>query len=187
MAQSIAFRAIASSAFGRDPAVTETTVTLDPSQWSKRKKNIVLESIRTGVAACGWQTSNMIREMLRSYGSDIQQVTKWNAGIDMEMVRPEMLDDLLAYTSAWIKLTVNLSEHTARYYDPHWQLRSFIDRVDAGHQPYNIPLPTHLSDAEKREFAVKYLRDPSETDRIARKTLIAKITTGETIQIKFAA
>jgi hypothetical protein len=146
----------------------------------------VLESIRTGVAACGHQTSHMIREMLRSLGSDIQQVTKWNAGISPEMVKPEMLDDLLAYTSAWIKLTINFNE-PARYYDSLWQLRSFIERIDAGHRPYNIPLPTHLSDAEKREYAAKYLKDPSETDRIARDFLIAKITTGETIQIKFAA
>jgi hypothetical protein len=186
MAQSVPFRAIANSSFGRDPAVTETTVTLDTSRWSKRKKNIVLESIRTGVAACGWQTSHMIREMLQSLGSDIQQVTKWNAGIEVEMVKPEMLDDLLAYTSAWIKLTVNMNEQT-RYYDPHWQLRSFIERIDAGHRPYNIPLPTHLSDAEKREYAAKYLKDPSDTDKVARETLIAKISNGETIQIKFAA
>lgn len=188
MAQSTAFRAIAQSQFARDPAVTATTVTIDTSKWSKRKQNIVLDAIRTGVAACGWQTGHLIREMMQALGSDVQQVTKWSNTIDAALVKPEMLEDLLAYTCAWIKLTTPASANDNHWYhNPNWRDRQFVEMIDQGQRPHHIPLPRHLTDAEKRDFAAKYLRDPSETDRIARDTLIAKITNGETIQLSFAA
>ena len=187
MAQAQAFRAIRDSSFARDPAVTETTVTLNTSMWSSRKKNIVIDSIRTGVAACGWQTGHMIREMLQGLGSDVQQIAKWSNTIDTNMVKPDVLEDLLAYTCAWIKLTAEPTKERGYYHDPRWREKAFVEVVDRGETPAHIPLPHHLSDAEKREFVMTYLRDPSETDRIARETLIQKIETGDTIQLKFAA
>lgn len=185
MAQSTAFRAIAGSQFARDPAVTQTTVTLDTSKWSTRKKNIVLESIATGVAACGWQTGHLVREMLNALGSDAQQIAKWSNTISTSMIKEDMLEDLIAYTCAWIKLSEVSNEH--RYYGYHWHERAFVDAVDKGQTPSSIPMPRELTDSEKRQFAVKYIKDPSETDRIAREHLTAKIKNGETIELKFAA
>lgn len=186
MAQPKAFRMIRDSQFARDLAVTTTTVSLDTSKWSSRKKNIVLDAVRTGVAACGWQTGHLVREMMQALGSDVQHVTKWSNTIDTALVKPEMLEDLIAYTCAWIKLTAEPVNERGHYYQ-HWHASHFVEQVDKGSTPKYIPLPTHLSDAEKREFAAKYMRDPSETDRIARDTLIAMITNGETIGLKFSA
>ena len=183
MAQSKTFRSIASSTFARDPAVCEATVTLDTSQWSTRKKNIVLRALQSGIVSAGWDTTGMIRELTQAMGAEIPSVDSWNASVRTEFVKPELLDELLSYTAARIKLRGQMQDNPYTYNGDYW----FMDSVENGKKITQIPLDQSLSQKERTEFIAKYIREPSEQEAESRLALIKRIEDGDKITLKHAA
>lgn len=169
---------------GKDPAVSQIAVTLDPTRWSKRKQNIIVESLLTGVAACGSATAWLVSQLSAAAGSKTLTVTKWSNNIQSEFVKPDKLDDLLAYTSAWLRIK-HASEGNRRRSGTYAE-ESFLRQVDAGQTPYYIPLPNNLTPDEQRAFVTEYMRDASEQEVAARQRIADMIRNGEPITVVFS-
>jgi len=165
----------------RDPSFAKATISLDTSKWTSRRRNIVLRALRDGIANCGHETARFIKHLTDGYGVTVQTSTKWNPQIDVGAVKPEEVDNLVAYTCAWIKLEESRQDSN-RYYHHTWYFRHFLEDVAAGRTPHSIPLPSNLSQREQTDFIKQYLRDDTDTKDV-RQQLADKINNGETITL----
>ena len=171
-------------AVGKDPAVSQISVTIDPKKWSKRKRNIVVTSLRTGVAACGYATGALVDELTRAASAAVMRVHKWDNNMQVEFIKPEKLEDLIAYTCAWIKLKrANMENEGRRYSGLDWSEQAFINRIEHNVDVGVIPLPNNLSETEKREFIAEYMREPSEQEVAAREALARMVEDGQPITV----
>ena len=168
------------AAVSRDPSFAKATIALDTSKWSGRRRNIVLRALRDGVTNCGHDTAQFIKHLTDGYGVTVQTASKWNPTIDLGAVKPEEVDNLIAYTAAWIKIEQGQRDRAYGY--STWFYRHFLDAVHTGEKPYCVPLPSHLSDKEKSDFIKQYLRDDDDTKDV-RQQLADKINNGETITL----
>lgn len=173
-------------AFIRDPAVSAVSVSVDTSKWSKRKKNVIADAIRSGVAACGWASAALVSDLMRSAGDEIATVTKWRNHIDAQFVKPEKLEELVAYTAAWVRLKLASDTNDRRYYGPDWTQHAFLKDLEANGPIQQIPLDNRLTHTELRDFIAEYLVEPGERETAARNALIASIERGETISITYS-
>lgn len=167
------------AAVSRDPSFAKATIALDTSKWSGRRRNIVLRALRDGVTNCGHDTAQFIKHLTDGYGVTVQTASKWCPTIDLAAVKPEEVDNLIAYTAAWIKLE---EAHQGRNYGYTWYYRGFLYAIENGEKPERIPLPCNLSDQEKTDFIKQYLRDDDDTKDV-RQQLADKINNGETITL----
>ena len=95
----------------RDTGFASATVHIDPTKWSSRRRNIVLRALNDGLTACGQETAYFIDCLTQAYGGRVQTMTKWNTHITVDCVKEEEVDNLIAYTCAWIRLAVGLMVH----------------------------------------------------------------------------
>ena len=164
----------------RDQGFSGATVHVDPTKWTSRRRNIVLRALNDGLTSCGHDTAYFIDCLTQAYGGSVQTLTKWNSSLSTECVREEELDNLIAYTCAWIRIALANSPNRAPY---HWQ--NWLRSVSNGQQPSTIPTPD-ISDREKVDFIKQYLKDDDETKTL-RQSLARMIEKGETLSINVKA
>ena len=162
----------------RDTGFASATVYIDPTKWSSRRRNIVLRALNDGLTACGHETAHFIDCLTQAYGGRVQTMTKWNDSITVDCVKEEEVDNLIAYTCAWIRLA--MANGSARYHLENWL------RVASNGQPLRtIPAP-NISDREKVDFMKQYLKDDDETKTL-RQSLARMIKQGKTLSINVKA
>ena len=163
----------------RDTGFASATVYIDPTKWSSRRRNIVLRALNDGLTSCGQETAYFIDCLTQAYGGRVQTMTSWNTSITTDCVREEEVENLIAYTCAWIRL-----RHTGQeFYD--YNLQRFIEIVDNGERPNHIPAP-NISSREQVDFIKQYLKDDDETKTL-RQSLARMIEQGETLSINVKA
>jgi hypothetical protein len=173
---------MSANALTKDKAVSQIEVSLDTSKWSSRKRNIVVNSLRTGVAACGWVTAELIETLSGSVGASVNTISRWKNYVYADEVRPEMLDELLAYTAAWLRM-----DRAA--YPENYKIGLYyraLEALDRGERLYTIPLSDSMSYDEKREFIHKYLKASEDRKSDALERMIAAIEAGETLKISYS-
>ena len=163
----------------KDTGFIGATVHIDPTKWSSRRRNIVLRALHDGLTACGHETAYFIDCLTQAYGGRVQTITKWSNHITVECVKEEEVDNLIAYTCAWIRLQYAGQE----FYD--YNLQKFIETVHNGERPNTIPAP-NISSREQVDFIKQYLKDDAETTTL-RQSLARKIEQGETLSINVKA
>lgn len=175
------------NALTKDKAVSRVVVEIDTSQWSSRKKNIVIKSLRTGVAACGWETAELVESLARTIDTQINTVSRWRNYVYSDEVRPEKLDELLAYTSAWLRMdrAGNPSKYSGDRYYPRFE-RDALACIEEGVTPTRIPLNNTMTYDEKREFIHTYLKASEDRETEELERLIAAIEGGDTISVTYS-
>lgn len=174
----------AANSLTKDKAVSRVTVEIDTSRWSSRKRNIVTKSLKSGVAACGWEMAELVRALAETVGASVNTVSKWKNYIAIEEVLPEKLDELLAYTAAWLRMTMS-QEDRSQYRWQNYTERSALESLDRGDVPVAIPLSNTMTYDEKREFIQQYLKASEDREAVALTKLIQRINEGATIQITY--
>ena len=164
-------------AIAKNDAVSKVEVTLDTNLWSKRKQNIIVKAIDSGVADCGYNTSWFIKELLSNYGLGTEQMHRWNHTMSVEMVKPDKLDEACAYVAAMIRMRDE--EWTS------WNEDVFLKDLDAGLEPKQIPTPRGFNAADRHKFVMDYLKDQDEQEKVLRADLINKIRSGSLLTISF--
>ena len=179
------FKQMGHSRAARDPAVTEIKITIDTSKWSSRKKNIIIEALRSGVATCGYDNGELAEELSLAAGSQISRVHKWSSGLPVTAVDPDKYDDLIAITAAWIKLRdANQPENSRTNYLHYWE-RAFIKAVEQGGPISQIPIDRRMSTAETAEFLQTYAMPEENVREAALNDTITAIETGEIIELTY--
>lgn len=161
----------------KDTGFAGATVTIDPKRWSTRRRNIILRALESGVATCGHETAWFIKYLTEAYGSTIETITKWSSHINIENVRQDKVEELLAYTCAWVK--IKLASQGTDYSTYH--LSNWIEGVNRGMRPSTIPTPD-ISHSEKQAFIQQYLK-ADDTQRDVRQQLANSIEKGELLSI----
>jgi hypothetical protein len=105
-------------------------------------------------------------------------MTKWSDHITVDCVKEEEVDNLIAYTCAWVRLAI--ANGSARYHLENW-----LRGVSNGQRPNTIPAP-NISDREKVDFFKQFLKDDDETKTL-RQSLARMIEKGETLSINVKA
>jgi len=172
------------NALSKDKAVSRVIVEVDTSKWSSRKRNIITKSLKSGVAACGWELAELVRALAETVGSSVNTVSKWKNYIALEEVRPEKLEELLAYTAAWLRMTLS-QEDRSQYRWQNYTEWSALESLDRGDVPVAIPLSNTMTYDEKREFIQQYLKASEDREAAALTKLIQRINEGATIQITY--
>ena len=171
----------------RDTGFASATVYIDPTKWSSRRRNIVLRALNDGLTACGHETAYFIDCLTEAYGGRVQTMTKWNDSITVDCVKDEEVDNLIAYTCAWIRLKL-ANEPAANGNGSYFfnsRLRDWVTAVSKGHRPQTIPAP-EISNGEKVAFVKQYLKDDDGTKTL-RQSLARKIEQGEVLSIQVKA
>ena len=162
----------------RDTGFIGATVHINPTKWSSRRRNIVLRALHDGLTSCGHDTAYFIDCLTQAYGGRVQTITKWSNHITVECVKEEEVDNLIAYTCAWIRMGANNISQP-------FHLDNWLRGVVNGQRPNTIPAP-NISNGEKIAFIKQYLKDDDETKEI-RWALARKIEQGETLSINVKA
>ena len=171
----------------RDTGFASATVHIDPTKWSSRRRNIVLRALNDGLTACGHETAHFIDCLTQAYGGRVQTMTKWNDSITVDCVKDEEVDNLIAYTCAWIRMKL-ANEPANNGFNGNYfnsRLRDWVSVVSKGHRPQTIPAPD-ISNGEKVAFVKQYLKDDDGTKTL-RQSLARKIEQGETLSINVKA
>ena len=195
----------------KSEALTQITATIDPSLWSARKKNIILDALKHGLASCGRDTGAMIEELVaHCCGDSMPNINKgWHGGVDARYIRPEKFEDFMAYTCAWLRMK-KATEKTVtspRGYDRtvgglNYQERRFLERVQEhgssvaaltrGLQEHelrwgagNVPLNPSMTHKEKGEFIREYIIEPDDDQTEKRAELARRIENNETITFTY--
>jgi hypothetical protein len=164
-------------AIAKNDAVSKVEVTLDTNLWSKRKQNIIVRAIESGVADCGYDTSWFIKQLLGNYGLGTERIHSWNHTMSAEMIKPDKLDEARAYVAALIRMREG--GYTS------WDEDVFMKDLDAGLEPKQIPIPRGFSKVDKHKFVMDYLKDQDEQEKVLRADLINKIRSGSLLTISF--
>ena len=180
---------------GRSEALVTVTAEIDPTRWSSRKKNIILNALRTGVISCGRETARFIEDLVSSFCDDsIPSLSYWHTCLETKYVKPERCEELIAYTCAWIRLKkANFKPKNNYSRALNWAEQRFIDTID-GKVTSNsylrsfsdeIPLPSHLTHKERGEFIQEYIVEPDESQVKQREALAQMIERNEPIKFTF--
>jgi len=163
-------------AVAKDASVDSIEVTLDTSKWSKRKQNIIVKAIDTGIADCGWDTANFVGNLLDTYGLGTQKITHWNQELSLNLVKPEKVEEVKAYIAALIRL----KEHTS------WSEDRYMDSLERDDYPTStVPIPNSFSKEDRHKFVKDYLKDKDEQEQEIRNNLINDIRSGHKLTISF--
>ena len=167
----------------RDTGFASATVYIDPTKWSSRRRNIVLRALNDGLTACGQETAYFIDCLTQAYGGRVQTMTSWNTHITTDCVKEEEVDNLIAYTCAWIRLKAARQSDHFEY--GMYRLESFVDLVSCGVRPETIPAP-EIKGKALSSFIKQYLKSNEEITQL-RQDLAQKIERGEQLTINLQA
>ena len=169
----------------RDTGFIGATVHINPKKWSSRRRNIVLRALNDGLTSCGQETAYFIDCLTQAYGGRVQTMTKWNNQINVDCVKDEEVDNLIAYTCAWIRLKFRNAPTEYGEIRINHYLESWLAKVGEGIPPNTIPAP-EISNDEKVAFVKQYLKDDDETKTL-RQSLARMIEQGEILSIQVKA
>jgi len=175
------------NALTKDKAVTGVSVTIDTSQWSVRKKNIIRKSLRSSIAACGYEMAELVDALAQSIGRRVNTIGRNTGTINLDDIKPERRGELLAYTAAWCRLRLANAESVHRHHFGSYWERRFVDHLDKGTPIDHIPLDRAMNFDATRDFVHEYLiasDQPDNDDEV--EALIAAIDNGEMITIKYS-
>ena len=168
----------------KDQAVSNVTVDIDTSRWSTRKKNIIVKAIDKGVANCGYDTGWFIKKLLSTYGLNTHQLHYWNSYLDVNLIKPEKLEEVKAYGVAMIKMRANQGGENS-WRNTSWAEDRFLRDVDEGLHIKDIPIPSTFNQSDKEKFIKDYLKHQDEQEQVLRNSLIDKVRAGETLSVSF--
>jgi len=171
----------------RDTGFASATVHIDPTKWSSRRRNIVLRALNDGLTSCGQETAYFIDCLTQAYGGRVQTMTKWNNQINVDCVKEEEVENLIAYTCAWIRLKFRNAPTEYGGIRINHYLESWLAKVgeEGISQIHTIPAP-EISNGEKVAFVKQYLKDDDETKTL-RQSLARMIEQGEILSIQVKA
>jgi hypothetical protein len=173
----------------KDTGFQRVTIDIDPTQWSTRRRNIIVRALQNGITQCGYETGYFIKCLTEAYGASVQTMTGWQKDIQAHCVAEDKWDELMAYTCAWVRLALAGFEKNNWDQENYWYkdtLRNWIRQVEDGIRPSTIPSPNIGSPSEKANFIQKYLRK-DDTELEFRDALIRKIERGEMLSISMNA
>ena len=176
---------MAANELTKDKAVALVTVEIDTSQWSSRKRNIITASLEKGVAACGLETGGIVKELAKSIGHHVHTISRWKDYVTTDEVLPHKLDELLAYTAAWLRIAQAAGRYGDRYAYYHGPEIKALEAIERGETPRVIPMNDSMTYDEKREFIHTYLKASEVREEEAVTRLVERIKTGEIISFTF--
>ena len=158
-----------------DPALIDITVRLDPSKWSKRKKNIITRCIMSGILHAGYKTVSLVADIMEANDIPYRTRRMWSYGsnslqIEEKTIKPERLNDLKAIITAQLKIRRASDDYSLTYDE-----RQFLSDTN-GHSFWStmIPFPKNMNLEE-------WLREDTESDTKAKEALCEMIWNNETI------
>ena len=167
----------------KDTGYVSTTVHIDPNKWSSRRRNIVVRALNDGITSCGSDTAYFIDALTQAYGGRVQTMSKWDNNITTDCVKEEEVDNLIAYTCAWIRLKAARQSDHFSY--GMYRLDSFVNLVSCGVRPETIPAP-EIKGKALSSFIKQYLKSNEEITQL-RQDLAQKIERGEQLTINLQA
>ena len=162
----------------RDQGFTGATVHIHPTKWTSRRRNIILRALRDGVSTAGDKTSDFIERLTRAYGSTVINASHTDM-IPLDAVRDDQHEAMLAYTAAWVKITLSQIGEVNRWDYRNNMLRRWMERMELGDTMDCFPLP-HISPQARVAFIKEYLKDDEDS---IRTQLADKIEAGEELTI----
>jgi len=166
----------------RDTGFSSATIFIDPSKWSGRRRNIVVGALKNGLTSCGQETAYFIECLTEAYGGRVQTLTQNQNHIETSAVKDDEVDNLIAYTCAWIRIMFSTEMQT--YHNGH--LSNWLNFAKDGRRPSTIPAPK-ISGAEQVAFIKQYLKDDDYTTKSLRVKLVHMIEQGEMLSINVKA
>jgi hypothetical protein len=170
-------------------------IDFDTNKWSGRMKNIVCKAIDTGVANCGWETAWWVEHFLKHHGLDtLNHGGYWNRDLPLKMIKPEKIEEAVAYVSAILRMTPDDGYRGTNYWLERlsdkgisklsheeitkqglWQTEGISD----------IPIPRNFENQDKDKFLTEYLKPIDEQQAVIRADLINKIRSGSLLSISY--
>jgi hypothetical protein len=170
-------------------------IDFDTNKWSGRMKNIVCKAIDTGVANCGWETAWWVEHFLKHHGLDtLNHGGYWNRDLPLKMIKPEKIEEAVAYVSAILRMTPDDGYRGTNYWLERlsdkgisklsheeitkqglWQTEGISD----------IPIPRNFDNQDKDKFLTDYLKPIDEQQAIKRAELINLVRSGSLLSISY--
>lgn len=162
----------------KDQGFAGATVHIHPTKWTSRRRNIILRALRDGLSTAGHETSNFIERLTRAYGSTVINASHTDM-IPLDAVRDDKQEAMLAYTAAWVKITLSQIGEVNRWDYRNYLLQNWMECVEAGFTINRFPLP-QIPPQKRVAFIKEYLRDDEDS---IRNQLADKIEAGEELTI----
>ena len=170
-------------------------IDFDTNKWSGRMKNIVCKAIDTGVANCGWETAWWVEHFLKHHGLDtLNHGGYWNRDLPLKMIKPEKIEEAVAYVSAILRMTPDDGYRGTNYWlerlsDKGISKLSHEEITKQGlwrtEGIYDIPIPLNFDNQDKDKFLTDYLKPIDEQQAIKRAELINLVRSGSLLSISY--
>lgn len=182
-----AFKGI-NSRIGKDPAVSRITVELDPTKWSSRKKNLILNALRTDtVTNLGWQTAELVDDLLYHFGGGSNfNMSTWTRHFPARCVDPDKWDQCVDHLTALYRIHGGEQYDGTKKYIPFLSnMKHFLRNTQNGAVVSWVPLPE--GQEEMRLFVETYMLPLGDRQRAAREALATAIEKGEPLTVSVSA
>jgi len=151
-------------------------IDFDTNRWSGRMKNIVCKAIDTGVTNCGYETGYWIENFLKHHELSTVKIWGWQSDLPTNMIKPDKVEESIAYVSAIYKM-----QHRLGYGEERW-----LDEVaEQGTDIRAIRIPMEFSTKDRDVFIREYLKPQEEQEQIKRAELINLIRSGSLLSISY--
>ena len=151
-------------------------IDFDTSKWSGRMKNIVCKAIDTGVTNCGYETGWWIEQFLKHHELGMVRLWGWQSDLPTNMIKPDKVEESVAYISAIYKMQSRLN-----YGEERW-----LDQVaEQGVAIPHLRLPAKFSNKDREKFIKDYLKPQEEQEQLKRAELINLVRSGSLLTISY--
>ena len=151
-------------------------IDFDTNRWSGRMKNIVCKAIDTGVTNCGYETGWWIEQFLKHHELGTVRLWGWQSDLPTNMLKPDKVEEALAYVAAIYKMQPRLNYGEERWLD---------DVGEKGIDVRAIRIPQEFSIKDKEKFIKDYLKPQEEQEALKRAELINSIRSGSLLSISY--
>ena len=151
-------------------------IDFDTNRWSGRMKNIVCKAIDTGVAQCGYETAWWVEHFLKHHELSTVKIWGWQSDLPTNMLKPDKVEEALAYVAAIYKMQPRLNYGEERWLD---------DVGEKGIDVRAIRIPQEFSTKDKEKFIKDYLKPQEEQEALKRAELINSIRSGSLLSISY--
>ena len=151
-------------------------IDFDTNRWSGRMKNIVCKAIDTGVANCGYETAWWIEQFLKHHELGTVRLWGWQSDLPTNMIKPDKVEESIAYVSAIYKMQDRLGYGEERWLDQVAELGTDIN---------HLRIPMEFSTKDRDKFIRDYLKPQEEQEQIKRAELINLIRSGSLLSISY--
>ena len=151
-------------------------IDFDTSRWSGRMKNIVCKAIDTGVAQCGYETAWWVENFLKHHELSTVKIWGWQSDLPTNMIKPDKVEEALAYVAAIYKMQDRLNFGEERWLD---------DVGEKGIDVRAIRIPQEFSNKDREKFIRDYLKPQEEQEALKRAELINLVRSGSLLSISY--